>query len=68
MSERAKVDVILKKYPNFYLLARLYKEDEEEFLRTHDEDLIIYKFCQNDSIYTSVDELNAGKMKRKVIR
>lgn len=46
-----KKDIILKKYPRFTLLGRIKVKDIPEFKRTHDESLIIYKFCHNGTIY-----------------
>jgi hypothetical protein len=54
-------DIVLKKYPTYTLLGRIAKKDIKLFEKTHDESLILYKFCANGREYVP----NNDNVKRK---
>lgn len=43
---KPKVDVLLKDYPTYKLYGRILEKNLEEFNKTKDEALILYKFCK----------------------
>lgn len=51
-----KKDIILRCYPHYILLGRILEKDVEEFLKTHNESLILYRFCFNGRIYVPNDD------------
>lgn len=38
--------VFIRSYPNYNLMGRIKKEDLEQYNKTHNEKLIIYRFCE----------------------
>lgn len=47
MQEFKVTDVIIKAYPTYILYGRVKEDDLDEYHKTHNEDLILYKYCMN---------------------
>ena len=55
--------VFIRSYPEYNLMGRIKKEDVEEFNKTKNESLILYKFCE--SIHKSSIEHDYDEIKRQ---
>lgn len=60
-----KTSVLLKVYPKYKLYGRLKKSDLEKYNKTHDESLIIYKYCENVPAQELLDYYHMYKEKAK---
>ena len=56
LKSEPKKDIILRYYPTYILLGRILERDVEEFLQTHNEDLLLYRFCFNGIRYVPNDD------------
>lgn len=53
--DEPKVSVLLKTYPKYKLYGRVKQVDLEKYNNTQDENLILYKYCINESDKTIKD-------------
>lgn len=46
-TQEPKEDILIKVYPTYQLYGRIYTKNKAQYEKTHDDDLILYKFCNN---------------------
>ena len=54
-SVEPRVSILIKIYPTYRLYGRLAQSNLEEYRKTHNDKLLLYKFCENVYDFTVPD-------------